>query len=114
MDVVLLEGRHGTPEPEGLDLYRGEVSGRQYPLRASGCAILAVPLATGEVGAGLWMRWILLRSQTLNSAGGRLPAHSSCLGTALPIDGYSLTVMSTSLTNPRHLVTRCYQRRRGH
>lgn len=36
VDVVLLEGGGmAPPEPEGLDLYRGEVSGRQYPLRAS-------------------------------------------------------------------------------
>ena len=36
VDVVLLEGGGmAPPEPEGLDLYRGEVNGRQYPLRAS-------------------------------------------------------------------------------
>ena len=36
MNVVLLGGGGMVPpEPEGLDLYRGEVSGRHYPLRAS-------------------------------------------------------------------------------
>ena len=80
VDVVLLEGGGmAPPEPEGLDLYRGEISGRQYPLRASRLRYLVVPLGTGEAGVGPWMRWILPRSQTLSSAGGRLSARSSPL-----------------------------------